>query len=374
MNGGFKIGRLFGIEVDVHLSWFIILIVFVWSLATTLFPETYHWSKATTWTVAIVAALLLFASVIVHELGHSLVARKQGIAVKNITLFVLGGVSSIEKEASSPGREAILAGIGPLVSLMIGVLALLLAFVPGMPQTAHAVLAYVGYMNVLLAVFNLLPGFPLDGGRVLRAVLWARSGDFERATRGAARAGYVLGYALIALGVFTAVSVNVLAGVWAGFTGWILVQAAQASYAQIVAQQQLAGVTAGSIATPVHVWVPPMVTLEAAANDYFLTSHARCLPVQGADEDFDGIVCLSDLQHTPRSQWSHDRVADVMTPHDRVVTLASDAPAAEALRLMAERNINQVAVIDGDRLVGFVDRATALRHLHIHSLLSRKQD
>jgi Zn-dependent protease len=373
MNGGFKIGRLFGIEVDVHPSWFIILLVFVWSLATTLFPQTYHWSTAVTWTVAVVAALLLFASVIVHELGHSLVARRQGIAVKNITLFVLGGVSSIEKEASSPRREALLAGSGPLVSLTIGVLALLLAYMPGEPQTVHAVLAYVGFMNVLLAVFNLLPGFPLDGGRVLRAILWARSGDFERATRGAARAGYVLGYTLIVLGILTAIGRNVLAGVWAGFTGWILVQAAQASYGQVVAQQRLAGVTAGSIATPAHVWIPPMVTLEAAANDYFLANNARCLPVEGADDTFDGIVCLSDLQHTPRSQWSHDRVADVMTPRDRVAALTSEAPAAEALRLMAERNINQVAIVDGDRLTGFVDRATALRHLRLHSLVGRRQ-
>jgi CBS domain-containing protein len=214
----------------------------------------------------------------------------------------------------------------------------------------------------------------LDGGRVLRAVLWARSGDFERATRGAARAGYVLGYTLIVLGILTAISRNVLAGVWAGFTGWILVQAAQASYARVVAEQRLAGVTAGSIATPARVWVPPMVTLEAAANDYFLANNARCLPVEGADDTFDGIVCLSDLQHTPRSQWSHDRVTDVMTPRDRVAALTSDAPAAEALRLMAEHNINQVAIVDGDRLTGFVDRATALRHLRIHSLLGRERD
>lgn len=372
--GGIRIGSLFGFTIAIHPSWFIVLVVFSFSLANGFFPSAYEdWSQTAYWVVGILASLLLFGSVLVHELAHSLVARSQGIPVRDITLFLLGGVASIEKEASTPRREAALAGVGPLTSLAIGLVCGLAARFLPLPETLDALLVYLGIANVILAVFNLVPGFPLDGGRVLRALLWARSGDFERATRTAARIGQGLGWVFIAGGVLIAFSASVFSGLWLGFVGWVLVQASQASITQIALQRGLAGVTVARLTSPPVAWVSPYVTLSAAAERYFLEHRARCLPVEPeADgQAFDGIVCLSDLQRTPRSEWDVDRVRDVMTAADAVVTVTPSTPAADAMRLMAEHNVNQVAVVEDGRLLGFVDRGSVLRYLEFADLARR---
>lgn len=374
--GGIRIGSLFGFTIAIHPSWFIVLVVFSVSLANGFFPSTYAgWSPATYWVVGLLASLLLFGSVLVHELAHSFVARSQGIPVRDITLFLLGGVASIEKEASTPRREAALAGVGPLTSFAIGLVCSLAARVLPLPETVEALLVYLAIANVILAVFNLVPGFPLDGGRVLRALLWARSGDFERATRTAARIGQGLGWVFIAGGVLVAFGASVFSGLWLGFVGWVLVQASQASLTQIALQRGLAGVTVAQLMSPPVAWVSPYITLSAAAERYFLEHRARCLPVEPEvdGQAFDGIVCLSDLQRTPRSEWDVDRVRDVMTAADAVVTVTPSTPAADALRLMAEHNVNQVAVVEDGRLVGFVDRGSVLRYLEFADLARRER-
>ncbi len=227
---GIRLGRLFGIEVAIHPSWFLVLAFFAFTLARGFFPTAYPgWSPALTWTTAIVATLLLFASVLAHEFGHSLVARSQGIPVRNITLFALGGVSQLEREPDSPGREAWMAIAGPLVSVVIGAASLGAAYVLPGPQQVVAVLAYLGVANLALVVFNLLPGFPLDGGRVLRALLWRISHDVVRATRRAAVVGQVFAWGFIALGAAQLVLAGGLGGIWLIFVGWLLIQAARAS-------------------------------------------------------------------------------------------------------------------------------------------------
>ncbi len=361
MKTGFRIARIFGIDVYVHVSWFVILLVVVISLAMQLFPALYpDWSRATTYTVSALAALLLFASVLAHELAHSIVAQSQGIRVKSITLFLLGGVSSLQEEPRSAGGEAWMAAVGPLSSLAIGGLCLVAAWLLHLPSPAAAILAYLGWANLLLALFNLLPGFPLDGGRVLRALLWARTHDFLKATRWAARTGHVLGYALIAGGVLMLLS-SPVAGLWTLFVGWILTQASQASYAQSVQAHALEGVSAGRIMSTPGAGIPPEITLEAAAERYLFAGDRRCFPVQDGVEGVAGVVCLDDLRRRERAAWDHDRVRQVMTPWEHVVVVRPDTPAAEAVRAMAEHNVGQVAVVHDDRLVGFVDRAAVLR-------------
>ena len=365
MKTSFRIARLFGIDVNVHVSWFVILLVISVSLAVNVFPAIYPWwSTGTTYAVSAAAALLLFASVVVHELAHSVVAQSQGIRVKHITLFLLGGVSSLEEEPRSPGREALMAAVGPLSSLAIAGLCLAAAALATLPEAVAAVVVYLGWMNLLLALFNLLPGFPLDGGRVLRALLWARTHDFVKATRWAARTGQVFGYVLIAGGIVMFLS-SPAAGLWTGFIGWVLTQASQASYAQSVRSRALEGVSAGRLMSAPGASIPPEITLEAAVQRYFWGGESRCFPVQGGAETVAGVVCLDDLRRSRRAAWGNERVRTVMTPWRDVVSVNPETPAAEAVRLMAEHDVDRIAVVRGERLVGFVDRAAILRHVEL---------
>jgi Zn-dependent protease len=366
MGGGIRIGRLFGIDIAIHPSWFIILGLFAFTLAQGFFPRTYtDWSRLTSWTVAIVATLLLFVAVLAHELGHSLVAKSQGIKVTSITLFLLGGVASIEKEASTPGREIMLAGVGPLVSIVIGAVSWgLAAILPG-PEQVTAVLYYLGIANLSLAVFNLLPGFPLDGGRVLRALLWWRNGSFSRATRQATVVGQLFGFAFIGLGVVEILSGAGLGGIWLGFVGWVLIQAARASGSQAELQHALAGVSTARIMTRPTEWVSPYVTLTHAAEGHFADYDTRCLPVSPEREDqtFDGLICGADLQRMPRYEWDNDRVRDVMVPAEKLLTVTPETPADEALRLLLKDDVDRLAVVDAEgRLVGFVDQTSLERY------------
>jgi Zn-dependent protease len=362
MGPGFRIGRLFGIDIAIHPSWIIIFALMTFSLAESWFPVE-GWSTATTWTVAFAAALLLFVSVLVHELAHSLVARAQGIPVRSITLFLLGGVSTIESESTSPGREALMAGAGPASSLAIGAACSALAIVVQTPSIAHAILVYLGYVNVLLAIFNMLPGFPLDGSRVLRSVLWALTHDPVKATRWAARTGQVFGFLMIAAGVFVVFRGDVFGGVWFGFIGWIVVQSSQAAYQQSRAEGWLAGVPVRNLMSAPTTWIPGDITLRKAANDYFLALNARCLPVQDDYGTLEGLVCVSDLQRTDERSWGVDQVQDVMTTVERLQTVSPDEPAGAAFHRLATSDVSQLAVIEDGRLVGFVDQASVGRYL-----------
>jgi Zn-dependent protease len=363
MGSGFKIGRLFGIDIAIHSSWLIIFFVWAWSLATQVFVGE-PWSTSTIWVVAVAATLLFFISVLVHELAHSLVARAQGIPVRGIMLYLLGGVSTIESEATSPGREALMAGAGPASSLAIGIACSLAGLAVHSPSIARAVLIYLGYINVLLAVFNMLPGFPLDGSRVLRAVLWAITHNFLKATRWAARTGYVFGYLMIFAAVLLVFSQrNLIGGVWFGFIGWMVVQASQAAYQQSRAEDRLAGVPVRNLMSLPPTWIPGDITLRKAANDYFLALNTRCLPVQDDYGNLEGLICLSDLQRTDQDAWGVDQVQDVMTSADRLQTVSPDEPAAAAFHRLATTDVNQLAVVQDGRLLGFVDRASVLRYL-----------
>jgi Zn-dependent protease len=362
MSHGIRIARVFGIDIDVHPSWFIILGLIVWSLATNWFPAYYAWSHTMYWSVAVVAALTLFLSVLVHELAHSLIAQAQGIKVKSITLFLLGGVSSIEHDASSPGREALMAAAGPLTSLVIGVALWALGWKLRTHEVVSVTLLYVGGQNILLAAFNLLPGFPLDGGRVLRALLWARWRDFDRATRGAARVGRGMGFLLVGGGLFVALYYrSPFNGLWFAFIGWVLIQAARASSAQATLHHDLAGLTVGDVMSAPRALVPPNITLQAAAERYFTPLAASCLPVDDGEQGFDGLICVGDVGQASPEQLANDRVKDVMLPRSEVVTIEPEQAATEALQLMAAKQVNVLAVIKHGKLIGTVDRAAVLQ-------------
>jgi Zn-dependent protease/CBS domain-containing protein len=356
---GIRVGRLFGIEVALHPSWFLVLAFFTFSLATGFFPAAYPgWDAAATWAIASLATLLLFASVLAHEFGHSLVARSQGIPVRNITLFILGGVAQLEREPDSPGREAWMAVAGPLVSVVIGGASLAAAYaVPG-PEQLVALLAYLGVMNLALVVFNLLPGFPLDGGRVLRALLWRISHDHVKATRQAAAVGQVFAWGFIALGGAQILFGGSLGGIWLIFVGWMMIQAARATARQTLLDQQLAGVPAARLMTTPESWLSPYMTLGWAAKDRLLDWDSRCLPVSPEDPaaEYGGLVCRRDLERAARERYDFDRVRDVMTPAPRMPAVTPETGAAEVLRLLREGESDRAVVLDdGGRLLGFID-------------------
>ena len=356
MHGGIRIGRLLGIEVRVRAGWFVIVGLLTVSLATVVLPAMFVTGPAAYWILALVASLLLFGSVLLHELAHSLVARAQGIGVRGITLFLLGGVSTIEEEPRGPLREAAMAGAGPLTSLVLGGALLGLAALVHSPAPVHALALYLGSINIILAAFNMLPGFPLDGGRVLRAVLWAVWRDHARATSGAATAGAVMGWLLVGAGALFLVRGDLLGGLWTGLVGWILVQSSRAAGRLGVAEDRLAGVPAGRLIPGPPAWVPPLVTLRAAVHDYVLPNRARCLPVAGGDEgEYEGIFCADDLRTVDRDRWDSDRVAQVMRRRDASLEVGPGRPALDVLRLLASGRAEYVAVVSGGRLLGLVD-------------------
>lgn len=366
---GIKIGRLFGIEVAVHPSWFFVLVFFAFALANGFFPNVYpDWSTAATWGVAIAATLLLFVSVLAHEFGHSLVARSQGIPVRNITLFILGGVAQLTREPDSPGREAWMAIAGPLVSVAVAAGSLGAAFLLPGPEQLVGLLTYLGIANALLVAFNLLPGFPLDGGRVLRALLWRISRDRVRATSWAAIVGQVFAWGFIALGgVQIAVGGNI-GGIWLILIGWMMIQAARATARQTEAEEQLSGVSAARLMTTPESWVSPYMTLDWVARDRLLDWDSRCLPVSPEDgeAEYGGLVCARDLQRAERERYGMDRVRDVMTPAAQLPTVTPETEAADVLRLLREREVDRAVVIDqGGHMLGFIDADAFSRFLSV---------
>jgi len=358
MNG-IKIGRLFGIEIAIHPSWFLVLAFFTYTLARGFFPRAYPgWSPVAVWTTAAVATLLLFASVLAHEFGHSLVARSQGIPVRRITLFILGGVAQLSREPETPGREAWMAIAGPLVSVAIGAGTLAAAYVLPGPQQVVAVLGYLGVTNLALVAFNLLPGFPMDGGRVLRALLWRISHDVVRATRQAAVVGQVFAWAFIALGVVQILLAGSLGGIWLLFVGWLLIQASRQAARQTEMDYLLTGVSAARLMTAPESWISPYTTLDWAAKDRLRDWDTRCLPVAAEDPEaeYGGLMCARDLQRAARERYDRDRVRDVMTPALKVPAVSPETQATEVLRLLREGETDRAVVVDGSgRLLGFID-------------------
>jgi Zn-dependent protease len=364
MQEAWQIGRLFGIPLRVHLSWLIVFGLISWSLAAGYFPAQLPdlpvWSY---WVKAIVAAAMFFFSIILHELGHSLVARRHGIGIASITLFVFGGVSQMKEEPRQARQELQIAIVGPIISLalagLFGVLAAL-ATTQAQPTTLSAVLTYLAVVNLLVAVFNMLPAFPLDGGRVLRAILWARSGDLMRATSTAARVGRVLALGLIALGAIRLFGGNFL-GVWLMLIGWFIMQAGSAGLAQASLRQALGGLRVGDAMTTEVKTVPADATLRDLIEEYFVRYTHGGYPVVRNGRVV-GLVTLHELRNTPVEGRASRLVERVMVPLDSGLVVDPETPVVEALHRMVMSGAGRFVVLERDRLVGLIT-ANGIMHL-----------
>lgn len=352
-----------GVDLAIHPSWLVIAFLITYSLAVAQFPDQYPgWSGGLYWLVASATAFLFFASVLAHELSHALVARRFGLRVQGITLFIFGGTTSIDSDSRSPREEALIALAGPAMSILLGAAFIGLEAVIDQPQVA-ALVRWLGVINLVLGVFNLIPGFPMDGGRVLRALLWRLRGDRLVATRNAALVGRMLAYLLIALGVLWALSPNGLfAGLWLALIGWFLSNAAEATVAQVGVERSLSGVRVRDAMDTDPPSVSPNEPVADLVSERMLRGEDRSFLVRHDDGGLAGIVTLGDVRRLPRDDWAAARVTDIMTRFTDLAVIGPDEPLAEALRVVQERDVGQLPVIvEGRDPIGLVTRRGILR-------------
>jgi Zn-dependent protease/CBS domain-containing protein len=359
-----------GIDVYVHPSWLIVLVLLTWSLANGWFAQAFAgWSTSTSWIAALISALLLFVCVLVHELAHALVARAHGLTVKHITLFLFGGVAHLEEEMKRPGIELQVAAVGPLASLLLAFVAFLLGQpLRGTGSPAEAVLDYLVVSNVLLGVFNLIPGFPLDGGRVLRSIIWKVTGNVRQATRIASYVGQGFASAFLLLGIVGVFTGNVLGGLWTVFIGWFLLKAAQTARRQVVLQDALQGVPVERVMNPRPVTVPANISLHKLVKEYFLRQGIQAAPVvQG--EYLAGLITLTDVARVEPERWSYTPVGHVMRLLEQIPVTTPKQPLHDLLEVMVTRGINEIPVVQEGRLVGLVSREAIPRYLLVQQQL-----
>jgi Zn-dependent protease/CBS domain-containing protein len=385
MAKALSVGRIAGIDIQLHWSLMLIFGLITLILGTAVFP-TWHpeWSSALIWITALAASVLFFVSVLLHELSHALVGRRFGAKVPRITLFVFGGMAHIEREPKTWKAEFWMAIVGPIASFVIGFICLALAAVLAdlgdadmeNPQEflrslgpVATLLLWLGPINIILAIFNLVPGFPLDGGRVLRALIWGITGNLHQATRWAAGAGQAFAWLLIASGIAMIFGATVpifgtgtVSGLWLTFIGWFLYNAAIMSYQQMTMQESLSHVPVSQLMQRDIVSVTPETSLQTLTDDYVFRSSQRCFPVVTGDA-LQGLVCLDDLRRTAFAERSRKRVKDIMTPAHQLKTVRPDDDASEVFLLLGEANINQLPVIDRSRVVGLLTRENVMRWL-----------
>lgn len=363
------LARIAGIPIQVHYTWLFALALIAWSLSHGFFPAMFPgWDAATYWVVAIVSALALFASVLLHELSHSLVALARGLRVNSITLFIFGGVSSIAQEAETPGDEFIVAVVGPLASFALAAVFWIAGQVLALgPSPVGAILAYLAFVNVLLGAFNMVPGFPLDGGRVLRSAIWAATGSMRRATRIASYVGQGVGFLLIFLGVAQLLGGNFLGGLWIAFIGWFLNNGAETSRQQLVVRESLRGVRVADLMNSEAPVASPAMSAQDFVFDCVLRQGLRAMAVVDAGR-LVGIVSITDAKEVPPEAWPTTPVGRIMTPTP-LTTVAADEDLAVALELLVNRTVNQLPVLDGGALVGLLTRADVLRFIQLNEEL-----
>lgn len=387
MRNAIRIGRLFGIDLKVDSSWLFIFALVIWSLASLFASWHPAWSVPVRVAVALAAALAFFASILAHEMAHSLVARLYGISVRDITLHMFGGVSNIEREPAKPAAEFLIAVVGPISSVLLGIGMLIAASaVTGVltPTTTGlstasdiaasmgpltTLLVWLGPVNIMIGVFNLVPGFPLDGGRILRSLLWLATGNLQKATRWATTVGQFIGWAFIVTGLFMAFGHHVpflgrglVSGLWLGLIGLFLRNAASAHQAGAVVESSLAGMRVSDVMRTNGPWISADVTVRSVLGEWFMREGNEAFPVF-ADGRFVGLVSLEDVRKVPVEEWDARRVEGVMIGRERLETVAPHDDAFTAVKRMG--SLLQVPVVAGDTLVGMVHARDLERWLEL---------
>ncbi|HUA15149.1 MAG TPA: site-2 protease family protein [Verrucomicrobiae bacterium] len=368
MKSQIKLGTIFGVELGLHYSWLVIALLITFSLAAQFHATNRGWSDAVVWSVSILTGVLFFACLFAHELSHALVAKARGLPIHKITLFLLGGVAQIEKEASDAKTEFWMAIVGPFTSAALGVLLLALAWADGwVPKSAPAtpgtaLLVWLGYINLALGAFNMIPGFPLDGGRVLRAILWWVMGDGDRATRVSARVGQGIAVLFIGFGVLRFFQGAGLGGLWIAFIGWFLLQAAGASYMQVQTGSLLRGLRVKDVMSTDCTSLDPNTSIEEFVHSNLLRTGGRCFLVVQEGRLL-GLITANEVRSVDRQEWPYTPIRRVMRPADKIHFVSREMPAMEALETMAREDVNQLPVMSNGSVEGIVSRAHVLQVL-----------
>jgi Zn-dependent protease/CBS domain-containing protein len=373
MRSNIKLGTVSGIEIGLHYSWFIIAALIAFSLGEHFRQVNRNWSPAEVWITALFTAVLFFVTLLLHELAHSLVAQARGLKVKAITLFALGGVSQIEEDAADAKTEFWVAIAGPIASLIIGFGCIALAVGVGWRPSAEprtgptAVLVWLGYINVGLGLFNLIPGFPLDGGRVFRAIVWAITKNADRSTRIAARLGQVVAFLFILAGLWSFFGGAGFNGLWTAFIGWFLMDAAQASYAQVDVAAAFRGMRVSEVMSRDCAVVNRGMSLQEFVDTCLLKTGERCFAVEDRGR-LVGLITLRDVGAVPRDRWESTTVREAMRPLKELHVITPDTQVSDALKIMAGNDINQLPVVANGALQGIVSRS------HLTQLLQARSD
>jgi Zn-dependent protease len=383
-NNGFGLGRVLGIQIRIDWSLVIVFSLIVLNLASGVFPAWHPaWSVGQAWGVAAIAAVLFVVSIMAHELAHVWVARHYDVTVKQVTLFLFGGVAHLETEPVSPRAEFLMAIVGPLVSIALGFLATALGMqliggrFTAMPSTSDdryvremlaemgpvaTLLLWLGPINLFLGILNLIPGYPLDGGRVLRAFLWRISGDLAKATRWARAAGRVCAWVLIALGLTQILAGMLGQGVWLLLVGWFLNSAARLGVQSAGAHQRLHAVPVSRVMWVQSEHIAPELTVDRFVHDHMVSDDSLTVAVE-SDGSLVGMVSFDDVLRVPQDEWTHAHVKDIMTPLAELATLPVDADAERAFGVLASQGVAEIPIVEGRRLLGLVRRRDLVRWL-----------
>jgi Zn-dependent protease/predicted transcriptional regulator len=389
MRSGFKVGRIFGINIHIDWSWIFIFLLVTWNLAAAVFPSLHpDWDVTTNIALGIAASLLFFLSILLHELAHSLVAKARGLPVRRITLFFFGGVSNIEREPPSPKTEFLMAIVGPLTSILLGIGFIWLgrqnipAITTGLSDPMQllrgldplsTMLLWLGPINILIGLFNLIPAFPLDGGRILRSVFWASMDDFRRATRWATAIGQGFGWLMILAGIAMVFGANLPVlgtglgnGIWLAFIGWFLINAASQSYQQVLIEDMLEGVPITRLMREPAPAVSPDLPVSTLVYDHVMRGDERAFPVLDSGR-LVGMVYTENLRDIDRSAWETTTVQQVMVPEQELEIVTPREDAMDAFQKLARKEMRQIPVVQNGELVGMLRRRDILRWLQVRS-------
>ncbi len=362
-TGSIRLGKIFGIPIGVDYSWFLVLVLFTWTFAVSYFPSEFkNWSTTEYWVVGAITALMLFVSVLLHELGHSLVALRYKIPVRSITLFIFGGVSQISEEPVSAISEFWITIAGPIISFVLAGIFALLSLVTSAFAPLFAIIKYLAYINLILGIFNLIPGFPLDGGGVLMSIIWGATHNRHRALMIASGVGSFIAYLFIVFGVFELFSGNLVNGLWIAFIGWFLVSAARGQVMQERVKGLLSGHKVSEVMSQNYTIVQADTTLQALVDEHILAGNRRSFIVERGEEVV-GLLTVHKLADVPKEQWAATNMSQIMIPCEQWKELTLDTELWDAMQEMDRDGVNQLPVMTGTRIEGMLTREDIISFL-----------